>query len=120
MKRTGKYDRLLRNSDKLKKVCKLKTDKSRNKFVSKADNDFIACLVECSANILRGKVPLKAKQKKELGKHLKFLRNISKDRKVDSTRHKLGQAGGFLPALIIPVLTALAVTTVSEIASRLL
>jgi len=114
-----KFDRLARNVGDLEKICNLKTNKGRGNFVKKADADLIACLIECSANVLRGSVPLNTNQKKELKKHIWFLRNIGKERQVTVARQKLTQSGGFLPLLVAPILAAVATTAVSELLAKL-
>ncbi len=119
MARTGKYDKLLHNYQKLKNISKLKTVKGKNKYICNANNYFISCLVECASNVLCGNVPLSQREKQKLSKHLTFLRNIGKERKTDRARKKLGQAGGFVHVLVVPILAALATTAVSEIITKL-
>jgi len=114
-----KFDRLVRNIGNLEKICKFKTTKGRSNYLQNADHDLIACLVECSSNLLKGSVPLTIKQKSNLKTHLHFLRNIGKERKVSSAKRKLVQSGGFLPMVIAPILAAIATTAVSELISKL-
>jgi len=114
-----KYERLARNVDRLKKICKLRTKQGRNNYIKKADPDLIACIVECSANLLKGAVPLKPQQKQKLKKHIQFLRNIGKERQIGIAKQKLSQSGGFLPLVIAPILAAIATTAVSELVSKL-
>ncbi len=115
-----KYTRLLKNLEHMKHIRKLKTNNSRKRYISVADDDLIACLVECSVNILKGNVKLTKKHKTSLKRHLKFLRSVGKERRVPAARTKLIQSGGLIPAIVAPILAALAATTVSELISKLI
>ncbi len=69
----------------------------------------LKCLCECCLNVLKGNVKLTASQKQNLSRHRKVLRDLA-DRKVSVKRkkHILVQKGGFLPALLRPILSTLA------------
>jgi len=118
-KNSKKFDRLLRNLKPLEKYCKLKHNKHRTKFVNDCNNDFIACIVESSANVLKGNVPMKNTHKKELKKHLAFLKHISKQRDIGQARDTLSQSGGFIVSLALPILAAIATSAVSELIAKL-
>ena len=88
--------------------------KQRADLLSCADHNLVKCLCECALNILRGNVPLKPGEKNRLKKHAKLLRLLSVKRKDDKFRakkklllqHGGGGTGGFLPALLAPIIAA--------------
>lgn len=69
-----------------------------------ASPDLIHALCECSLNILKGHVQLTPAQKKRLSRHKQNLRVLAK--KTTSVKHRkqILQKGGFLQALLNPVL----------------
>ena len=70
-----------------------------------ANTDLLKCLSECAYNILRGNVKLTAVQKTRLTKYKQKLRKVA-DRKTSlKQKQKIVQTGGFLPALLAPLLT---------------
>ena len=96
-----KYRHLLKTlseGDKTTTICVLKG----------ADKGLLNCLSECAHNILQGNVPLGVSQKKEL----KLLRKKSTKEK---DKKKALQKGGFLPALLAPILTSVLGPLVSKI-----
>ncbi len=89
----------------LLKILKKAKPKQRKLLLKAAENDLIYCLCKCIDNILRGNVKITAAKKKELAKHATVLRNIVDRRtKVHKKRALLVQKGGFLPALLAPVI----------------
>ncbi len=96
--------RLKANLDELKVLRKAKPA-LRKGIIKTAHKDLICCLAECSHNLLNGNVKLSAKDKKALIKHRKHLRDLaSKKVSLKNKRNILVQKGGFLPALIAPIL----------------
>ena len=66
------------------------------------------CLCEISHNILKGNVPLTMSQKKKLSPYKHTLRQLTNNQKISLVKKKhLVQRGGFLSALLGPVLTLL-------------
>ena len=96
--------RVKKHLDSLKILRKAKP-KFRKNFLLGADNDLIKCLCECSLNVLNGNIKLSKNQKKSLRKHRKNIRTLAA-KKVGLKRKRkiLIQKGGFLPALLAPVL----------------
>ena len=99
--------RIKRQAQMLKFLSKA-TPKTVKAIVTNCDGDLVDAISECSLNILKGNVPLKKCQHKRLSKYKNHLRcmtnkNISKRRKK-----ALLQKGGFLQALLSPVLSVLA------------
>ena len=72
-----------------------------------ASPDLIKALSECSLNVLKGHVRLTSAQKRRLCKYRQNLRLLA--RKGTSTKHRkrLLQKGGFIGALLKPVLGVL-------------
>ena len=66
------------------------------------------CLCECALNVLNGNIPLTPADKKKLNKYKNKLRYLT-NRKLSAQKKKktLNQKGGFLGALLTPVLSAL-------------
>ncbi len=95
---------LRKNLELLKILKKAKPNQSII-LLESAENDLICCLCECIDNVLHGNVKLTAAKKKELAKHATVLQNIVDRRtKVHKKRALLVQKGGFLPALLAPVI----------------
>jgi hypothetical protein len=111
--------RLNRNLDYLKKLKGVKKVSKRNDYLKNANDDLVACLVECVANIVRGNVPMTTKQKSNLKCHLRSLRDLSKVRNLKKAKKKLlKQKGGFLPAVLTPILVAAAGTLLRELIAK--
>ena len=83
--------------------------KLRKSILQKASSSLLRSLCECSLNVLKGNVKLTSTQKKKLSRHRHKLRTLA-DRKVSNKRKKqlMIQQGGFLGALLTPVLATLA------------
>ena len=95
--------RLRRNVPMLRLLCHSKP--SVIKAVMKgASPDLLDSLSECSLNILKGNVRLTSAQKKRLTRHKQGLRALAKKGTGLKRRKQLLQKGGFLPALLSPVL----------------
>lgn len=95
-----------KNACLLETLCYLKK-KQRASFLRDADNNLIKCIQECIFNTLRGNVPLDSKEKKRLIGHRAILRRIaSKQGNLKDKKKLLVQRGGFLPYLIVPILSA--------------
>lgn len=74
-----------------------------------ADKDLLQCLSECAYNILKGNVHLTPSQKTKLTKYKQQLRQVSNKRTALKTKQKTLQKGGFLPALLAPLLSSVIV-----------
>jgi len=97
-KRIKKYLELL-------KILKTAKPAQRKVLLQVADNGLIYCLCECIDNVLRGNVKLTPAKKRELAKYIHLLRKIANRKtKIDHKRTLLVQNGGFLPALLAPVI----------------
>lgn len=76
-------------------------------ILKEAKPDLINTLCECSLNILKGNVRLTAAQKKQLSRHKQSLRCLSKKGVSLKKRKQILQKGGFIGALLKPVLGVL-------------
>ena len=74
-----------------------------------ADKDLILCLSECAYNILQGNVHLSPSQKTKLTKYKQKIRQVADKRTALKTKQKTLQTGGFLPALLAPLLSSVIV-----------
>jgi len=90
----------------LKKIRKM-GDKARRDFVRKCDKEFLYCISECAKNVIKGNVPLSESQKTALRRKKNDLRALSVKKTSLRNRRKIIQKGGFLTALLPPVLTVL-------------
>lgn len=113
--------RLRRNYKCLKALKKLPAGK-RRELLESASNDFILCLCDCANNVLQGNVKLKPKEKTQLRRHKNTLRALVKGggsrNLIKKKRKLLIQKGGFLPALLAPILGSLASGLVGTIFGR--
>jgi len=91
----------------LKKI-RMMGDKARRDFVRKCDKEFLYCISECAKNVIKGNVPLTDSQKTTLRRKKNDLRALSLKKTSLRNRRKIIQKGGFLTALLPPVLSVLA------------
>lgn len=90
---------LLRKLKKCKPRC-------RKQLLSSGGKSLQLCLRECAVNILRGNVRLTKCQITRLKKYKKQIREIGRKKTTQKRRLQIEQKGGFLPALIAPILGA--------------
>jgi len=64
-------------------------------------------VVECIRNLLKGNVPLNPAQKKKLSSKKKHLRLMLLKKTSQAKKKKLIQSGGFLGALLGPIISIL-------------
>ena len=74
-----------------------------------ADKDLLQCLSECAYNILKGNVHLTPTQKAQLTKYKQKIRQVADKQTALKTKQKTLQSGGFLPALLAPLLSSVIV-----------
>lgn len=89
------------------KLLKEATSKVRNNILKNCNKNLLCCLCECAHNVLRGSVPLTKPQKNKLKRFKKKLRNLVSKKTRITVKRKLVQTGGFLGALLTPVLSFL-------------
>jgi hypothetical protein len=99
--------RIRAHATTLRKLNRLSESQKRDWLRRNTNKDFVLCICECAQNLLHGKVPLNKRQKLALSRRKKSLRELVK-RKVSLTRkNKIIQNGGFLGALLGPVVSIL-------------
>ena len=98
--------RLKRNIHFLKVLQKSKPNQIKA-IVANSNKDLLLCICEVIDNILRGTVRLKPKQRTQLLKYKKVLRQLTNKKVKLPAKRKiiLNQAGGFLPAILVPALS---------------
>jgi len=90
----------------LKRIAKL-GDKAKRDYVRKCDKDFLVCVSECAKNVLKGNVPLTNRQKTRLHRSRNDLRAMSVRKTPLRKKRRILQKGGFLTALLPPLLAIL-------------
>jgi hypothetical protein len=82
--------------------------KTRAKILkSSLDKDFLLCLCECCKNVIKGNVPLNPRQKKLLHQYRSKLRKLASKKTSLLKKKKIVQTGGFLGALLSPIISVL-------------
>jgi len=90
----------------LKRIAKL-GDKAKKDFIRKCDKEFLDCVSECAKNVIKGNVPLTIRQKERLRRSRNDLRALSVKKTTLRRKRRILQKGGFLGALLPPVLGVL-------------
>ena len=90
----------------LKYLCEAKP-KTRRGVIKHCDSDLLDALCECSLNILKGVVPLKPQEIKKLAKYKDNLLGLAKKSTSKRNKQDLLIKGGFLQALLTPLLSVL-------------
>lgn len=90
---------------RLAKCC----GKQHCKLINSGGEEILKCLSECAYNVINKNVPLSEPQLLKLSKHKKIVRALAcrKSTLKAKKRKVLNQKGGFLLALLAPVITAL-------------
>jgi len=90
----------------LKRINRL-AEKTKRQYVKKSSKDFLDCLSECAKNVLLGNVPLSSRQNAKLRHSKNDLRLLSDKKTSLRKKRQIVQKGGFLAALLPPVLSLL-------------
>lgn len=84
----------------------LNGDKNVTKHIIKnAHSDLVCCISEVCHNLLRGNIPLTSTEKAKLNKYKTQIRNIAGKKTTQQTKKRLIQKGGFLKALLAPLIS---------------
>lgn len=95
----------------LKKLAKARSSKTRKKLFKIAPQKVLKAIKEIIRNIVNGKIKLKSSQKTSLHRYKNVLRRLSNNNyTVKKQKQILIQKGGFLPNLLLPIITLLAST----------
>jgi hypothetical protein len=99
---------ILRRHVPLLKLLHKSSPSARRRLLQKCCNDdFINCVCECAKNLLKGVVPLTAAQKVALRRRKQTLRKLVLKKTSKLKRKKLIQSGGFLGAILGPIVSIL-------------
>lgn len=90
----------------LKRIRKL-GERAKREYVRKCDKEFVDCVSECAKNVIKGNVPLTDRQKTTLRRKRNDIRALSLKKTSLRKKRKILQKGGFLTALLGPVLSIL-------------
>jgi hypothetical protein len=99
--------RLRRNAPLLRALHKATPSVRKQILRSNCRGDFIDCVCECARNILKGNVPLNSAQKQALRRRKKILHQLALKKTSQKKKKKLIQSGGFLGALLGPIVSVL-------------
>jgi len=99
--------RLHRHVNLLKALHKAKSVTRRKLLKKHCDGDFVCCITECVRNLLKGNIPLSLAQKKKLSAKKNILRQLALKKTSLRKKQKLIQSGGFLGALLGPIISVL-------------
>jgi len=91
----------------LKRIRKM-GDRAKREYIRKCDRQFVDCISECAKNVIKGNVPLSSRQMTQLRRKRYDLRALSKKKTSLRAKRKILQKGGFLTALLPPILSVLA------------
>jgi len=97
-------ERMKRFLPTLKRIHRL-GEQAKRKLIKNCDKALIDCFCECSRNVLNGNVPLKSTQLNKLRREKKNLRALSLKRTPLKRKRKILQKGGFIGALLPPILS---------------
>ena len=90
----------------LKQLGRMST-KAKKKFIKTCNKDFVHCICECVRNLLKGRVPIKGNHLKCLARHKQSIRQLALKKTSLTNRKKILQKGGFIGALIPPLISGL-------------
>ena len=80
----------------------------RRRLVKKnCSPDFIKCICECAKNVLVGNVELSPVHKRQLKRYKNSLRKLALKKTSLTAKKKIVQTGGFLGALLAPIVKVL-------------
>lgn len=101
------HRRLKTHTDLLRALSTLKP-KYIKALLKSCDEEEINCICECIHNVLKGKVPLGEKARKNLKKYKDILRKLVRKSTIKIRKNVIIQKGGaFLPMILGSILSAL-------------
>ena len=89
------------------KMLRDATPRLRKQIMHHCGKEILDCVCECVKNVLKGNVPLTSSQKQNLSRHRNKLRKLSLKKTSEKKKNEMIQKGGFLCALITPILSIL-------------
>src|SRR6059036_1697100 len=100
-------NRLHRHASLLRALHRASPATRSNLLKKHCDREFVCCITECVRNLLKGNVPLNPAQKKKLAAKKNILRQLALKNTSIRKKRKLIQSGGFLGALLRPIISVL-------------
>lgn len=97
------------------RLLKETSPKVRKRILKDCNASLLYCLCECALNVLKGTVPLEKAQKTRLGRFKHKLRKLASKKTRVKIKKRIVQTGGFIGALLTPVLSFLASLISSKI-----
>ena len=98
--RTRRYLPLLKQINRL-------GHRAKTQLIKKCDREFLDCVSECAKNVIKSNVPLKPAQLRRLRRERKNARVLASKKTSLKKKRRILQKGGFLGALLPPVLGVL-------------
>lgn len=95
--------RIRRNFVALQDLAKA-SNSIKSAMISRANKDLILSLVECATNVIRGNVKLTPYQFQRLKRYREDLELLTKSKTSQKVRKEILQKGGFLGALLRPLI----------------
>lgn len=92
----------------LEKLCKAKNDSERRKILKKCPKQIYSIICEIIKNVLNGNVRLSNYFHKKLHPYKNVLRKLARKGNLKLRKKIINQKGGFLNALLVPVISILA------------
>ena len=83
------------------------TERARRKLIRTCDKRFLNCICECAKNVLRGHVPLTKRQLARLRQYKRSMHTLATKKPSLKSKRRVLQKGGFIGALLAPVLSFL-------------
>ena len=96
-----------KNIPLLRRILRM-ADKDKKRMIHMCDKQLVDCFSECAKNVLKGNVPLKKAQLRKLRRERNNLRLLAVKKTPLAKKKKVLQKGGFIGALLPPVLSLLA------------
>jgi hypothetical protein len=113
------YRRLINNEAFLRLVAAT-TPVQRKYLIGTATKDQLLCLIECIYNVFKRNVPLSPQQEDHIRKYRTVAYKLI-DRRIPLTEKKrllVQQSGGFLPALLAPIVGAILGAGIDRLINR--
>jgi hypothetical protein len=98
---------LRRHAPLLRALSKATSTTRKRLLKSHCTPDFLACIKQCAQNVIKGNIPLTGAQLNALRRKKHILKQLVHKRTSLAKRKKLVQTGGFLGALLGPIVSVL-------------
>jgi len=84
-------------------------NKERKQILKKVkhDKEFVKCLCECAKNIIKGNIKMTAAQREKICRRKQSFRKLALKKTSLKEKQRIVQSGGFLGALLGPIISVL-------------